>query len=247
MNARAFSHSRPPVARWIKTWLFVVLVLLAGCKPESGTTAAKTSDRTAGQGVSVMIDSVNYMHERGVQYTLYDLVDEPPRAIGGSIVVMLASGGEKGCCLMLPRTWHPGIRVRLAWQESDRQQTYPEHYSRDLEIPRYDTPADLYVVFYPPHEIELVVSAAEPGHPEWRGSIKKTPWEQCLATYGRKPCKWALPKMFDTGSSQGFCTWSKEEKYPDTDGNCALLQHQCMSDYEDEVFCVGVLWGARKK
>ena len=162
------------------------------------------------------------------------------------MVDSLATGGEKGCCMGLPNLWRPGLKLRLVWRESDRLRTY-EETTRDLEVPRYEAPADLYVVFYPGHEVELVASLGEPGHPEWRGKIKKTPWSQCVETYGRKPCFAALPKQFDTRSAQGFCTFVKEEKPLEGDENCLFAFQSCLRDYEDEPFCRGILWGPRRK
>lgn len=222
-----------------------VLLTIAGCDTGDATESVASSKSTR-DTVSVQTDSVNYMHERSANYTLYDLGQTPPRAIGGAIVDRLASGGAKGCCVGLPRTWHPGMKVRVVWRESDRTTIY-EYRTQDMEIPRYDEPADLYVVFYPPHEVELVVSGAEPGHPEWRGRIKKTPWEQCVETYTRKPCFMALPKQFDTRSSQGFCTYLAEEKEDDSDVLCRSALIDCVRDFEDDVFCKGLLWGPRRK
>lgn len=233
-----------------KSFVRIVAVLataslvLAGC--DQGDRARAAAGR-AGAEASVMIDSVNYMHERAVQYTLYDLAQQPPQAIGGSIVVMLASGGEKGCCLNLPKTWRPGIKVRLDWQESDRERSYPEKYTREMEVPHYETPADLYVVFFAPHEVELVVSAAEPGQPEWRGSIRQAPWDRCVEEFGRKPCKAALPKLFDKSSSRGSCTYMKAEKIDKADELCEWAMITCMRDYEDEPFCKDLLWAPYKQ
>lgn len=229
--------------------LAFILAVATGCKPAADAGPAKSVPQEAAQPAeataSVMIDSVNYMHERSTKYTLYDLSKTPPVAIGGAIVDRLGTGGEKGCCLALPKTWRPGMKVRLDWHESDRENIYEEQ-TRELEIPRYTVPADLYVVFYAEHKVELVVSVAEPGHPDWQGQIKKTPWEQCVETYGRKPCKAALPKQFDT-SSVGFCTYLKKENRPDAEGLCLTAMRQCMKDYEDEPFCKGILWGEYKK
>ena len=225
--------------------LAAVALALGACQPPQARGDAAGAGAPA-DTVSVTVDSVNYQHERAVQYTLYDLSRTPPLAVGGALVVMLATGGEKGCCVSLPKTWRPGLKVRVDWEESDRQVIYPEKYSRELEIPRYDSPADLFVVFHPAHEVELGVSPAEPGHPDWRGRIRNTPWEQCVEAHGRKPCKAALPKTFGTGS-QGMCTYFKEEKLPDADDLCATLMAECMKDWEDQPFCDGVLWGPRKK
>jgi hypothetical protein len=218
------------------------IALLSSCKPAEPThTESKASDTT-----SVTVDSVNYMHERGVKYTLYDLSKTPPLAVGGAIVYMLGTGGEKACCVALPKVWRPGMMLRVVWSEADRQQTFPGEYTRDLEVPRYDAAADLYVVFHTGQKVELVVSNGEPGHTEWRGSIKETPWEACLAHNERKVCKAALPKQFDT-ASQGFCTYLKEENRPDSEVLCASAMQQCMRDYEDDSFCKSILWGPRKK
>ena len=249
-------HAAPGLP-WLRCFALALCFLvapLAGCKPvASMMTSLASAPKTSAQGSSadeanssVMSDSVNYMHERGVKFTLYDLSTTPPTAIGGSIVEMLGTGGDKGCCLSLPKTWRPGIKLRLVWDEADREQTYPEKYTRDFEVPRYDEPADLYVVFYPKNEVEIVVSKGEPGHPQWKGRIKATPWENCLAQNERKVCKRATARFFDT-ASVGFCTYLKEENRPDQDDLCFTAMHQCMQDFEDEPFCKGILWGARKK
>jgi hypothetical protein len=227
-----------------------VMLALAACMPAadgSGPQSTRAASANAAtDSVSVTTDSVNYRHDRAMRYTLYDLSKTPPLAVGGAIVEMLGTGGEKGCCVSLPKNWRPGMKVRVDWDESDRKAIYPEKYGRELEIPRYDAPADVVVVFYPEHDVEVVVSAAEPGHPEWRGRISKTPWEQCLETYGRKPCKAALPKMFDT-HAVGMCTWLKEEDRPNGDDTCAYLMDECMKDWEDQQFCDGILWAPTSK
>ena len=226
--------------------LFLWLCVTAGCKP-LGASASATSGKAGGETVSVSTDSVNYMHDRGLQYTLYDVSKTPPPAVGGAIVYMLATGGEKGCCIALPKVWHPGIKLRLDWHEADREKTFPGEYSRELEIPRYDQPSDIYVVFYPKQEVELVVSTGEPGSPEWQGRLKQTPWEACLAENPRKVCKAALPKQFDAESSQGLCTYMKAENFPDADENCAFAIYECKRDYEDDEFCKNLLWGKRRQ
>lgn len=235
--------------RFLTLLLASIMVLASGCKPTSQIqqmSPGAAASGSAQESSSVMTDSVNYMHERGLKYTLYDLSKTPPTAIGGAIVYMLGSGGEKGCCIALPKTWRPGIKVRVQWHESDRTQIYPQEYNRDLEVPRYDQPADLYVVFHSKNEVELVVSQAEPGHPEWQGRIKQTPWEHCLAGNERKVCKAALPKMFDT-SARGVCTYFKREKLADADVLCATLMKQCMDDFEDKSYCESILWGEFKE
>ncbi len=240
------------ILRFIHAIVCLLLSMhLAGCQPAA--QARDVADHVGAQASaapghrSVMTDGVNYMHERAVKYTLYDLSPTLPKPVGGAVVDMLIAGGEKGCCLSLPDTWRPGMKVRVVWAEADRQQTFPGEHTRDLEIPRYDEAADLYLVFYGQQDVEVVVSKAEPGHPDWRGRVKQTPWEHCLAHHERKVCKAALPKQFDTRSSQGFCTYLHEANDPEATNFCAFSMDECMRDYQDDAFCKGILWGPRKK
>lgn len=229
--------------------MMLCLTWLSACKPVApagqGLTAAAASEADA-ETRSVTSDSVNYTLDLAMEYTLYDLSKTPPQAVGGGIVDSLVAGGQKGCCLSLPKTWRPGMKVRLDWSESDRERIY-EQRTKELEIPRYDQPADLYVVFYPNHEVEVVVSPAEPGHPDWRGRIKDSPWGHCLATHERKVCKRATAKLFDTGTLQGYCPRAKRNGWDNYETECTFLMQECMQDYEDEQFCKGVLWGGDKK
>ena len=103
--------------------------------------------------------------------------------------------------MSLPVVWRPGIRLWVESQGSDFERTYPELHAREVELPRYDKPAGVYVVFYPDHEVQMLVSPAEPGHPGWAGRIKQTPWAACVAEHGRKVCKRAIPKP----GNEGFC------------------------------------------
>lgn len=237
-----------------KRWFITLLLALSllGCNSSSHTEAqidaekTNTTKITKEDTVSVMGDAVNYMHEYEVKYTLYDLSKTPPVAVGGAIVDPLSQGGGKGCCISLPKKWHAGMKVRLDWGIADHQGTY-EQPSQDLEIPPYDVAADLYVVFHGKHEIELVVSQAEPGHPEWRGKVKQTPWDACVAENGRKLCKAALPVYNALGwdEMQGYCTYLKEERQDMS--TCEIALSECMKNYEDADRCKTTLWGARKK
>lgn len=200
------------------------------------------STAPASDQVSVAIDSVNYRHDVGQQYTLYDLSGGKKVAVGGSIVTPLASGGEKGCCLNLPVQWHPGMQLLVEWGEADHDQIFPAKYSKELEIPRYAQPADLYLVFYPDHEVEAVVSPAEPGHPDWAGRVKRSPWDECVDKFGRKACKAAIPKPgLSIEEMRGFCDSNTIKP-----GQCARLLESCVEDYEDREMCTRLVWEKKK-
>lgn len=238
----------PFVSRYL---LGLLCLTLLSCEPQA--SAEKAGAEKAGETAKsepsiagVMVDSVNYMHDRATEYTLYDVSGSNKTPVGGSIVSRLSSGGAKGCCLKLPRTWHAGIKLRVEWQEADTEQIFPEKHVEELELPRYDHPADVYVVFYPKHEVEVLVSPAEPGHPEWAGRIKETPWDLCVAEQGRKVCKRAIPKAgLSLREMQGYCTYLKEEGVELS--TCDSILRECIENYEDEILCKKTLWGARKK
>lgn len=181
------------VARWRHATAGMLGLALAACSPASDTAADSLAAQPAkADTVSVMVDSVNYRHDREIKYELYDLSHTGSRPVGGSIVSPLTSGGNKGCCLNLPSQWRPGLKLRVTWGEATKE-ILRDRFERTLDIPRYEQPSDLYVVFYPSHEVEVVVSVGEPGHPTWAGRIKQTPWQFCVAQHGRKECSAANP------------------------------------------------------
>jgi hypothetical protein len=86
---------------------------------ESGAVPQQHSDEM----VDVMVDHVSYRHDRSMQYTLLDMRTNPPQPVGGAIVDRLSGGGEKGCCVKLPKTWRPGIKLRVTWSAFIRNST----------------------------------------------------------------------------------------------------------------------------
>jgi hypothetical protein len=115
----------------------------------------------------------------------------------------------------------------VQWQEFDHEQSYPEEYANDLEIPWYTEPADVYVVFYSGHEVEVLVSAGGPGSAQWPGRFKQTPWERCLASREKKVCKDALPKEFDAQGWQGYCTRLTKDLQPNAETECQSQLDGC--------------------
>lgn len=235
-----------------------MLCLLIGCgrgevaygaAPDATTKAKSPSAATQPHGtqqasdemVAVMVDHVSYRYDRSMEYTLLDMRSDRPQAVGGAIVDRLSGGGEKGCCVNLPKVWRPGIKLRVTWTESDRDRTYPDKYVKDIEVPKYEQASDLYVVFYQNHDVELVVSLGEPGHPDWKGRIKQTPWDACVNEVGRKRCKQAIPNYGGLSQQEmrGLCARFKADGH---DENCARLLDDCVKQYEDKAFCEKLLW-----
>ncbi len=165
-------------------------VLLLACHPGSAPKEqAQKNDQT-----TVSTDAVNYMYDWGLIYTLTDL--RSGQAVGGSTLGFLEGPGGKGCCVSLPAKWQPGMRLKVERQKSNKSMTEKTKRVKTLEIPSYEQPGDLYVLFYPGDEVELAVSNIEPGTPAWPGKIKTDPYNACITRLPEKECKKNLPKYF---------------------------------------------------
>ncbi|WP_258398144.1 DUF3304 domain-containing protein [Herbaspirillum rubrisubalbicans] len=167
--------------------LMLILLWLVAC--DNGQPAAAFQDSDS---VTVSTDAVNYMHDWGLGYTLFNQADNQP--IGSGILGFLEGPGGKGCCLKLPKKWKPGMQVRVEWQKSNKKMTEETMRIKVMEIPEYDEAGDLYVAFYTGDEVEIVASWAEPGHPEWRGRERERPYETCVRRFSKRQCDKELPK-----------------------------------------------------
>ncbi len=220
-----------------KKWLHVIALALAcvglsGCERfQSGVAPDPNAP------VGAYVDVINYNYDRTYQYTMSDLTQPNAPEIGGGIVDLLASGGSANCCISLPKVWRPGLKVRLDWGEADYKKEIARH-SQEFEIPKYDQPGNMYLTYLPEGKVELIVSKVEPGHPNWPGSIKQTPWDYCVAQHGRKDCKEVLPKTgLSLNEMKGFCHLDGLEP-----GQCERLIAKCISDYEDAEMCNKLVW-----
>ena len=219
----------------------LLCLLLAGCEPATSSKPA---------GVTVSVDAVNYMHDWEVKYTLIDLRTNEP--VGGAIVGPLEGPGGKGCCVTLPQRWQPGIKLRVEWGVADKE-VRPEKYQRDLELPRYEAPGDVYVLFYPAQQVEVRVSAVEPGQPGWAGRIKLPPWPACVQRLGEKTCRKMMPK-YAIGSDEQFAANMRKACQPDaivtaeekkanggggwTKEGCASVRQECLKEWNlDKRMC----------
>ncbi|WP_159875358.1 DUF3304 domain-containing protein [Aquitalea denitrificans] len=109
------------------------------------------------------------------------------------------SGGEE-CCATLPRTWRPGLMATVRWVEDPnpcldcgpkdrnafreymkkKQMTY-QHYSAQVEIPRYGSTCGLNLVFLPCHQVRLVLDCQQkyPLIKQWRAEAKQLEGQSC--------------------------------------------------------------------
>jgi hypothetical protein len=234
-------------------FVVVAVVLISVVVQIHDWVTSVSAENSDSDKVSGYVDTINYNYNRTYGFSLYDLTTErdAPLISGGAHV--LDSGGNVNCCIALPKQWRPGLKVRLDWRESDHTwsregDTFDVHreligeHTEEFEIPHYDQPGNLFIVFLPEGKVELVVSQVEPASPDWPGSIKQTPWNYCVEKNGRFPCKLTLPKLsLSFREMTGFCSWIKEENRDMK--TCEKAIAACVHDYEDKALCERVLWG----
>ncbi|WP_164521530.1 DUF3304 domain-containing protein [Iodobacter ciconiae] len=241
-----------------KKYLCVLFVpLLFACQKEisSDEEAVAAASKVPADSVSVSVDEVNYNADLEIKYTAFDVSGGgSTEAIAGGIVVPLAAGGAKSCCVNLPKVWRPGIKIKVEWQEADKE-IRPEIYRQALELPRYQKPGDVYLVFYPEHQLEVIASHVEPSHPDWPGKIKEPPLEACLQKNTKKFCMQSLPKygwgtpdwkannMRETCNEKGrkselnfwkMNSLSKpelDEEIKNNKNSCLLMQKECLEKW----------------
>ncbi|OSI15032.1 DUF3304 domain-containing protein [Neisseria dumasiana] len=222
---------------------FLTLPLLAGC--------SQAEDKNQ---VAVAVRSINYNADRGVTFSLYDVSGQPdPKykadphielrldgyyPVGGGNLMALDGGGNE-CCANLPKQWRPGLKYTVLWQAGSADLPDKTVYRHTAELPRYEQPEDLTVVFYPQHKAEFVVGSSYPGEAGWKGRERKEPLEACMSKNDKRFCYMYLPH-YDNVDDQ-FAEWHRiecraviqknyEPKYVEvTKEGCIQWQKECLA------------------
>ncbi|WP_332289178.1 DUF3304 domain-containing protein [Aquincola agrisoli] len=160
-----------PTRRSMAIAATALLSLLCACRP-----APPDPDALIG----VSITGINYTGE-GVQDFFVD-------GAWGANLPTYGGGGKTSCCVMLPRTWRPGLAVTVKWTigHYTRPWSYRKHLSieeegrccwtqRSLEktvpVKKYDRLEDIQIFFLPDDQIEAWVYRSLPvdsEHPSGR-------------------------------------------------------------------------------
>lgn len=143
-------------------------LLLAAC--------STTSDSSSNIGVG--IGAVNYS-DQPITYALSD--PNNPASVGGEPVNSFAAGGLV-CCFSLPKTWQPGIKVRVQIFDTHRKEVKDEV----VDLPPYvdGKPGQLWAVHYQDGSVEVLSSEYGPPNAKWPGRIKG--WPVPTVEYRRK-------------------------------------------------------------
>ncbi|RQO76006.1 hypothetical protein DBR44_07645 [Aquitalea sp. FJL05] len=91
-------------------------------------------------------------------------------------------GSGTMCCVALPEKWQPGMKLVVLTQAGTKAKTYKEWaYEKipviphQVDVPRYTTPARVWIQIMSPDKVLVTVSNYSPENPNWPGEIKGGP------------------------------------------------------------------------
>ncbi|MFL4598279.1 DUF3304 domain-containing protein [Stenotrophomonas maltophilia] len=85
-----------------------------------------------------------------------------------------ASSNGRICCVTLPRIWHPGLKVSVAYRTSSMFLNDPSSYAeRDVIVPRYEPflGGYIYFMYFPGDHVRVVATPYEPGYSKFAYDI----------------------------------------------------------------------------
>jgi hypothetical protein len=167
------SNPRNVVIKAIQLVLFLCICTIVACKGQDIQPLADT-----GTGAIV---GVNYT-TNGIQWFQVD------GAYGSSLGSYRGGGGYE-CCIKYPKTWSPGFKVTVKWERSDGLEPGGARFrikaiERIVNLEKYDSEGNVYVLFFPDDVVKIFVSRVgignpnfptHPGYPEDAATNKWTP------------------------------------------------------------------------
>jgi hypothetical protein len=79
-----------------------------------------------------------------------------------------ASSNGRTCCVTLPRLWHPGLKVAVAYRTSSMFLKDPRSYvEKDVLVAPYEPFLDgfIYFFYFPGDQVRVVATPYSPGYP----------------------------------------------------------------------------------
>ncbi len=141
-----------------------ILFGLAGCD-RSATVDVNL------HGVNHTVDTFSYSVKGPA------LKDRP--GAGGELIDPYGAGGTT-CCVTLPKTWRPGIKLQVNathWVDRGEDGLLEIKEKHIVEVPSYPDgkPGELWVLRMPDGKVSVVSSDFQPDHPSWPGKLKGWP------------------------------------------------------------------------
>jgi hypothetical protein len=127
--------------KWL--WVLLVALNLLACAGVESEKKSKGPETDAAQ-VGVVNHTGNYIYSASVN------------GAGGGKMSAWGAGYANICCTSIPRTWYPGMKVRVRWNMPvGRTDVIKE---KVVEVEKYEESGDIYLHFFPNDEVRVVVS-----------------------------------------------------------------------------------------
>src|SRR5450830_1314379 len=120
--------------------------------------------------ISCVTHGTGYIHS----FSIEEPIATGP--LGGRKVGGASCGGLIAAGYALPKTWYPGMKVKVRWKPNGR-----EWVEKTTNIMRYEEVGDIYVHFFPGDQVRVVAANSGPTssiHPIPRDSNVPPPEEQ---------------------------------------------------------------------
>jgi len=147
-----------------KLLLLASIAALSAC---NGTTPVAETRQEAKPYVYIPEEYVSIscvMHGTGYIHSF--AIEEPVHSgpVGGRMAGGASCGGIIAAGYALPKTWFPGMKVKVRWKPNGR-----EWVEKTTNIMRNDEAGTIYVHFFPGDQVRVVSAAyngpGNPGHP----------------------------------------------------------------------------------
>ena len=100
----------------------------------------------------------------GYNHTDSTIASFSVNGVWGGNATLHSGGGSSTCCLQLPEPWHPGLSVKVSWEDAQGVQ-----HERDIPVPEYREPSlgIFNVHFLRSGEIKVFAINAGLGNPDY--------------------------------------------------------------------------------
>lgn len=146
----------PRKMKHMKIWtiVFVGALVLSACTTPLKGAEESPADQTYGATIGIVNHTGTYIYSTTVD-----------RREAGHAHALSAGVGSM-CCVSLPKKWHPGLKVEVAWDMPEGTKHILK--SKLVEVERYERPGTVYLHFFSDDTIRVVVTnsvGASPNHP----------------------------------------------------------------------------------
>lgn len=141
-----------------KILLLLSIAALSACNTTAPATQAEQEEKRYVPyipeeyvSISCVTHGTGYIHS----FSIEESVHSGP--VGGRMAGGASCGGLIAAGYALPKTWFPGMKVRVRWKPNGR-----EWVEKTTNIMRYDEVGTIYVHFFPGDQVRVVSANSGP-------------------------------------------------------------------------------------